>query len=178
MHAYLGRSLFEGFSIDLTLRRHVDSPVDHVALRPVIHHPTLENLPTVPTTPLENHLADKVCALYEKHANGPSNRYRDLADIVRILEAGRIDAARLRVVLAREQQRRKMLLPNSMRAPSDAWTKEFPAQAKEFAEYPPALYSLDASLDVIRPCLDPILAGTRNSGLWDPLVQEWIDLTA
>lgn len=177
VNASLGSSLFEGFSIDLTLRRHVDSPVDHVALRPVIDHPTLENLPTVPTTPLENHLADKVCALYEKHANGPSTRYRDLADIVRILEAGPIDAARLRLVLDREEQRRKMVLPVSMRAPSGAWTKEFPVQAKEFAEYPSALYSLVASLDATRPCLDPILAGTRNSGIWDPQLQEWIDLT-
>lgn len=177
VNTHLGGSLFEGFSIDLTLRRHVDSSVDHVALRPVIDHPTLENLPTIPTTPLENHLADKVCALYEKHANGPSSRYRDLADIVRILEAGRIDAGRLRVVLVREQQRRKMDLPSSMRAPSDSWTKEFPAQARDFAEYPAALYSLDASLDATRPCLDPVLAGTRNSGIWDPRVQEWIDLT-
>ncbi|NEA36979.1 hypothetical protein G3I17_35830 [Streptomyces sp. SID13031] len=65
--ALLGGREFETFSIDLTTRRHIDSPVDQVALKPIIDHETLRDLPSVPTTPIENHLADKVCALYEWH---------------------------------------------------------------------------------------------------------------
>lgn len=173
--ASLGSSTFEVFSIDLTLRRHVDAPVDQVELRPVIDHATLESLPTVPTTPLENHLADKVCAMYERHENGPSTRYRDLADIVRILRAGPIEAERLLVVLERESQRRKMSLPRAMTAPSETWQVAFPEQARTFAEYPRQLHELDASLDATRACLDEILSGARTRGVWDSETQTWVE---
>ena len=173
--ARLGVSGFDGFSIDLTLRRHVDAPVDQVKLLPVIDDPTLASLPSVPTTPLENHLADKVCAMYEQHENGPSTRYRDLADIVRILRAGPIDAERLLIVLSREARRRKMTFPSAMTAPSETWHTAFPAQAKTFAEYPPELYDLNASLDATRGCLDEILSGARTTGVWDRETQTWVE---
>ncbi|MGO2748349.1 nucleotidyl transferase AbiEii/AbiGii toxin family protein, partial [Microbacterium sp.] len=88
--ATLGGATFEKFSIDLTTRRHADAPVDQVALKRIINDESLNGLPKVPTIPVENHLADKVCALYEKHGvsgKGTSTRYRDLADIVRIIMA-------------------------------------------------------------------------------------------
>lgn len=173
--ARLGPSVFEAFSIDLTLRRHVDAPVDQVRLRPVIDHATLASLPTVPTTPLENHLADKVCAIYEQHENGPSTRYRDLADIVRILRAGTIQAERLLVLLEREALRRKMVLPPAMTAPSETWQTAFPEQARTFAEYPRELYALNASLDATRGCLDEILSGARATGVWDADTQAWAE---
>lgn len=171
----LGTEQFESFTVDLTLRRHMDTPVDRVPLRAVIDHVTLEELPTVPTAPLENHLADKVCAMYEPHGDQASTRYRDLADIVRILSAGPIDASRLQEVLGREAARRKMSLPDAMRAPSEEWKTAFPTQARTFAEYPSELYSLDASLDATRPCLDVVLSGERTSGTWNNQTRSWAD---
>jgi predicted nucleotidyltransferase component of viral defense system len=175
--AKLGSSGFEAFSVDLTLRRHVDAPVDQVKLRPVIDHPTLAGLPSVPTTPLENHLADKLCAMYEGYGNGSSTRYRDLADIVRILHAGALDAERLLVVLDRETRRRQLTLPRAMTAPSETWRTAFPSQARTFAEYPPELYDLSASLDATRGCLDEILSGTRATGTWDCDGQTWVEVS-
>lgn len=178
VQARLGSQVFEVFTMDLTERRHLDVPVDHVPLRAVIPHETLAELPSVPTTPLENHLADKVCAMYELHGRdgtSPSTRYRDLADIVRILDAGPLNAERLITVLGRESGRRRMKLPERLVAPSDQWRDAFPRQARTFAEYPSWLHPLDASLDEARSCLDPILSGERTSGTWDPETRSWFE---
>lgn len=175
VQALLGEIIFDDFTIDLTERRHLDAPVEQVPLRAVISHETLTSLPTVPTTPLESHLADKVCAMYEMHGDRPSTRYRDLADIVRILDAGPIRGSRLAEVLQREAGRRKMTLPSRMQAPSEAWFEAFPLQASTFAEYPEKLWNLDAALNAARPLLDSVLSGERASGVWNPKTHTWSD---
>ncbi|MFC0627565.1 nucleotidyl transferase AbiEii/AbiGii toxin family protein [Kribbella deserti] len=174
--ALLGGRDFETFSIDLTTRRHLDAPVDHVPLKPIIDHETLRDLPTVPTTPIENHLADKLCALYERH--GPadekvSTRYRDLADIVRIVAEVPFDAARLVTVLQREAGRRRMALPSELQAPSDGWRVEFPRAAAGFAEYSRDYWDLNAALAFCSTCLGDVLSGSRTSGTWDPDRHSW-----
>jgi hypothetical protein len=167
---------FESFSIDLTTRRHVDGRVDNIPLRPIIEHETLEELPAVPTTPIENHLADKICALFERHGpdgSVPSTRYRDLADIVRIIKATPFDAGRLMIVLEREADRRRMTLPAGFIAPSADWVAAFPRAAANFAEYPRELWDLAAALTFCGACLDEVLAGHRRGGIWDPRDQSW-----
>jgi hypothetical protein len=174
--ALLGGRVFENFSIDLTTRRHLDAPVDQVPLKPVIEHETLQDLPSVPTTPIEHHLADKICALYEPHGqNGDeaSTRYRDLADIVRIVAAIPFDAARLTMVLQREAYRRQMTLPTKIQAPSEDWAIAFPRAAADFAEYSREYWDLNAALAFCSTCLYEILDGKRTSGTWDPDHRSW-----
>lgn len=60
----LGGATFDEFTIDLSQRRHVDGPIDHLEPDPVIEHEFLEDLPRIPVVPVENHTADKVCAMY------------------------------------------------------------------------------------------------------------------
>ncbi len=174
--ALLGGRAFEGFSIDLTTRRHLDAPIDQVLLKAVIDHETLQNLPTVPTTPIEHHLADKICALYERH--GPnqdkaSTRYRDLADVVRIVTAIPFDAARLATVLEREVGRRRMTLPDKMQVPAEDWVTSFPKAAAAFAEYPRKYWNLAAALEYCSTCLNEVLNGERDSGTWNPQNGDW-----
>lgn len=174
--ALLGGRVFENFSIDLTTRRHLDAPADQVPLKPVIDHETLQNLPSVPTTPIEHHLGDKICALYERHGqNGDtaSTRHRDLADVVRIVAAIPFDAARLTTVLQREAGRRQMTLPNKVQAPSEDWVAGFPRAAADFAEYPREYWDLNAALAFCGTCLDEILDSHRTSGTWDPDRRSW-----
>lgn len=171
VRALLGGALFEPFTIDITTRRHVDVRIDDVPLQGVIEHNTLRDLPAVPTTPVENHLADKVCALYERHGRGgdkPSTRYRDLADVLRIVAGIPFDAARLVTVLEREAGRRGMTLPTSMEPPADIWFTEFPRAAASFAEYPREYHDLQAALQHAGSCLNEVLDGTRTSGTWLP----------
>lgn len=176
--AFLGTSEFAHFSIDLTTRRHVDGPVDRIPLRAVIDHSTLQGLPSVPTIPAENHLADKICAMYELHGphrTSPSTRYRDLADINRLIHAVALDANRLSRVLRHEEQRREIVLPSSIIAPHATWAGEFRKAASQFAEYPKELHSLTASLRAANVCLAEILSRARQSGRWDPADGVWVD---
>ena len=167
---------FESFPIDVTQRRHVEGPVDRRALHPVIDDPALANLPEVPLMPLENHMADKVCGLYERHKNdSASTRWRDLADLARITSALEVDAARLARMLADEAERRRLTLPAHMVSPGPRWPDEYPRNAAAFAEFPANLHSLDASLAAVGACLNPVLNGTRTTSTWDPECQRWED---
>jgi hypothetical protein len=174
--ALLGGREFEAFSIDISMRRHSDAPVDQVRLNPIIDHETLQDLPSIPTTPIEHHLADKICALYERHGpNGEkaSNRYRDLADIVRIVAAIPFDAGRLATVLQREAGRRRMTLPTTLRAPSEDWVAGFPQAATGFAEYSREFWDLNSALRFCSTCLDEVINGERTTGTWDPGRRSW-----
>lgn len=173
----LGAAEFHTFTIDITTRRHVDGPVDVVQPTPVIDHETLRGIPSVPTVPVENHLADKICALYELHGRTrtPSTRYRDLADIVRIIKELDFDASRLTEMLRHETGRRRLILPHAIKPPSPAWEREFPKQARTFADYPEKLYPLHASLHVATKCLNVILDGSRLQGNWNHVSATWID---
>lgn len=169
---------FEAFTIDLSTRRHVNGPVEYIVPEPIIDHESIRGLPAVPVVPIENHFADKVCAMYEIHREGqPSTRYRDLADLVRIVQDVQdvqVDAGRLSETLAHEQQRRRMKpLPTALQSPHPTWETEFPKAAQDFAEFPPELYSLDASLRTGGVCLNEVLSGQRTTGIWSPLDQSW-----
>lgn len=173
----LGTQMFEEFTIDITQRRHIDGAADLVPLRAIISDDTDDKLVSVPTVPVESHLADKICAMYERHGSEqkPSTGMRDLADIVRIVQALKFDAGRLRTVLHRESGRRKLNLPVEIVAPGPKWATDFPREARNFAEYPIELYSLEASLEVAGHCLNEVLAGDRSRGGWDPQTRCWGD---
>lgn len=173
---WLGNRMFDTFVIDITHRRHVHGPVDLLPLSPVIEHETLQSLPRVPVVAVENHLADKICAMYEPHGRNrdrPSTRYRDLADIVRIIQAADIDAGRLTGNLHHEQQRRQIVLPRQLLAPSPQWEKGFATAAKNFAEYPTEYHQLPASLRYAGDCLNPLLSGEITAGRWNARAQVW-----
>lgn len=171
---FLGGEEFESFSIDVSSRRHIAGPVDRITPTPVIDHETLHDLPEIPVVPIENHLADKVCGIYELHRGGsPSTRYRDLADIVRIVSDLEISADRLTETLRHEQDRRQLTLPTAMESPGVDWAALYPVAAENFAEFPAEFHPLGASLARAGDCLDSVLAGVRTGGRWDPVKQAW-----
>lgn len=170
VRARLGTTEFESFSIDITARRHVDGAVDLVPLQAIIEHETLGDLPAVPTVPVENHLADKICAMYEKHgADGKvSTRWRDLADIVRMVAELPFEASRLSLILDREAGRRRMTLPALLESPGGLWAAEFPKAAAGFSEFPAEHRELESALSVAGACLNEVLDGSRTEGRWEP----------
>lgn len=133
LRAVLAGELFEDFTIDLSVRRHVAGPIDYIVPEPIIDHETIRDLPAVPVVPIENHVADKVCAMYEIHREDePSTRYRDLADLVRIVRDVQVDAGRLSEMLTHEQQSRCMKpLPDVLQSPHPTWETEYPNAARE-----------------------------------------------
>lgn len=174
--AYLGASEFEPFTIDVSVRRHITGAIDYITPTPVINHETLHDLPEVPVVPIENHLADKICGIYELHHGGkPSTRYRDLADIVRIIRDLEISAGRLTEMLRHEQGRRRLTLPKAMEPPADTWVSLYPAAAENFAEFPAEFHPLNESLRRAGECLNAVLTGARTRGLWDPMTRTWAE---
>lgn len=173
VRSFLGAVPFEPFSIDISVRRHVEGPVDRIAPMQVIDHPSLIDLPLIPTVPVENHLADKICAMYEPHETGVSTRYRDLADIVRIIKDLRFNAGQLDKLLEHESQRRRIQRPGALTSPGSQWSTGYESAARGFAEFPVELQSLDASLAYASGCLTDVLARHRRTGTWDPEAQAW-----
>ncbi len=171
-----GGKTFDTFTIDITSRKHITSAMDRIPLRPVLDDEALTDLPIIPTVPAENHIADKICALYEKHQGGkqrPSTRYRDLADLVRFVRDVPLDAHRLSIVLGHEQQRRKIILPTQLISPDASWEKNYPLAARDFAQYPEELLPLNKALEYVGTCLNEILNATRTTGQWNPARQQW-----
>lgn len=171
-----GGKQFDIFTIDITSRKHITSAVEHLQLKPILDDTALMDLPKIPTVPAENHMADKICALYEKHQGEkqrPSTRYRDLADLVRFVQDVPVDANRLVLVISHECHRRKITPPQRLVSPDETWTQNYPRAARDFAQYPPHLLRLDKALEYVGTCLNEILDGTRTTGSWDPVLQQW-----
>ncbi|MGW6203703.1 nucleotidyl transferase AbiEii/AbiGii toxin family protein [Streptomyces sp. NPDC055089] len=95
--------------------------------------------PEVRLYPIVNHLADKVCAMYERHKGSPSSRYRDMADILLISQRETIDGRYAQLALRTEARRRRstgapgieLVLPSTFQPPGPAWPDRYPAAARQ-----------------------------------------------
>jgi Nucleotidyl transferase AbiEii toxin, Type IV TA system len=108
--ARLGGRLFAEFSVDLVLPRGDVVAVDW--LEPdarLTGEPAVDEIGPVAVLTLPSQLADKVCAMFERHGKTGhhSTRARDLADTAMIATQQDIDGAVLAKELAREEQRRR-----------------------------------------------------------------------
>jgi nucleotidyltransferase AbiEii toxin of type IV toxin-antitoxin system len=123
--------------------------------------------------PLVDHIADKVCAILERHGptEAPSTRFRDLVDLVAIVVAASVDAAPQMAALRSEAERRGLQLPKRFAAPDRAlWEPGYAAEAGR--SLLPMARTLDEALATVAPCLDPLLGGTAR-GRWDPRNGRW-----
>src|SRR5665811_1944451 len=84
---YLGTTLYCTFPIDLSTELPFVAQVEHRRPRPVLEVPGVDPLPEFTLYPLPDQVADKVCAMYERHGPTatPSSRFRDLVDLVLIV---------------------------------------------------------------------------------------------
>jgi hypothetical protein len=123
--------------------------------------------------PLVDHVADKVCAIFERHGTteAPSTRYKDLVDLVAIVLAASVDAGPQITALRSEAGRRGLRLPERLTAPDRGlWEPGYAAEAER--SFLPMAQTLDAALAVVRPFLDPLLDG-RAHGTWHPHDGQW-----
>lgn len=131
--------------------------------------------PSVTIYPIHDHLADKICAIYEWHNNLPSTRYRDLADLLLIAQKETINGHAAEVALSSEIRRRLALgtdlrLPYQFEVPDiAAWRAGYPEQAGLV----PGLErcsTLDAATTLATAFLDPIL---QTDLVWNPGIGQW-----
>jgi len=81
--------------------------------------------------PLVDHVADKVCAILERHDGRPSTRFKDLVDLVAITNRGTVPAALQMGALAKEAGRRRLVLPDSFDVPDRAmWVRGYRSDAQ------------------------------------------------
>jgi hypothetical protein len=121
--------------------------------------------------PLVDHVADKVCAILERHQGRPSTRFKDLIDLVAIAQRSRIPAPLQMQALAKEADRRKLVLPQAFDVPDhQLWARGYSAEASRTVGL--EARDLDQALSLVRFFLDPLLAGAAK-GEWDPGAQAW-----
>jgi hypothetical protein len=125
--------------------------------------------------PLVDHVADKVAATYEWHGDRrmPSTRYRDLVDLVSIVTGASVSAAEQHFALESEFRRRGLTLPASFDAPDrNLWEAGYAAEARR--SFLTVGQTLDEALAIVRPFLDPLLAGTAR-GSWSRKAGAWVE---
>ena len=128
-----------------------------------------------PVYPVESALADKLCALVEKHDGRASSRVKDLADIAIYATACSVDGAKLQKPLHREALIRKVTLPTSFGAP-EGWNESHERQFEKLCSQTgltDSLRSIDASAGLARSLFDPALAGSADGMKWDPHMMAW-----
>jgi hypothetical protein len=66
---------------------------------------------------LVDHVADKVCAIFERHNGNPSTRFKDLIDLVAISRRATMNADLQKRALVTEAARRNLELPAAFEFP-------------------------------------------------------------
>lgn len=162
------------FPIDLVADLPITAQLDQYDPQPVIDFAAVSALPAFTLYPLPDQVADKVCAMYERHgsARAPSSRYRDLVDLLVIISNNSLDAASLNEALRKEAARRVLELPRQLTSPAATWTSEYPKEARRSA-LPKHLHKLDEALAAAAECLDPILSRAVTDGSWNPEERRW-----
>ena len=118
--------------------------------------------------PLADHVADKACAIFERHgpAGTPSTRYRDLVDLVAIVLNVSVEAGPQLTALRSEAQRRSLQLPGRFAVPDQGlWQRGYAAEAGR--SLLARARTLDEAIAMVTPFLDPLLDRSAR-GRWDP----------
>jgi len=121
--------------------------------------------------PLVDHVADKVCAILERHDGRPSTRYKDLIDLVAIVERAAVAADLQMRALRNEGRRRLLRLPSRFDVPDRGlWVPGYRAEARRTTGL--SALDLEDALTIVRRFLNPLLTGSA-SGAWSPERRVW-----
>ncbi|MER5871955.1 nucleotidyl transferase AbiEii/AbiGii toxin family protein [Streptomyces sp. NPDC002044] len=176
---YIGSRKVDSIHVDLVTGKNVTAdPADFPLMpRPDLPWPT--NWPRVRLYPVVDHLADKICAMYEWRSMGPSSRYRDLADILLISQKETIDAAAAHHALHSEAAHRRarvttaeLRLPAAFQMPAPAWRTNYVKAARDVIGLV-GCKSWDEAATAADALVTPLL-GAAFSGTWHPDKEEWV----
>lgn len=139
------------------------------------------NIPFAPQTfqilsyPVENQLADKICAMYKMHEGRASTRFRDLYDITLIALNLEVDSEELALALKTQQQVRNMRLPLRFSSPSNEWPLRYPRFIKQLGIANEEIYTMKSSLEIAEQLFLPILSDQLplHPMTWSPNDRRW-----
>ncbi|MDT7781853.1 MAG: hypothetical protein QOF58_272 [Pseudonocardiales bacterium] len=139
--------------------------------------------PEVRVYPVENHVADKVCAIFELHGvNGtPSTRFRDPVDLVLFALKAEIRGDVTHLVLHEEARRRQergittCVLPAKFVIPEEhTWAAGYAREAKDVEEIPKELRQFGSAAVLLDAFVTPLLQPTPPPGSWNyAAAAEW-----
>lgn len=164
--------------IDLVVKRTVTANPVRRPLVPAVSLAWPDSWPEVVLYPMADHIADKICAMYEWHGQGkPSTRFRDLADLLLISQQEALAGAQIRAALAGERVRRlgegvDLRLPGAFEVPDRAaWTAGYARAARDVTGLVgcATLAEARAAAEVF---VTPLL-GPADPGFWDPAAPGW-----
>lgn len=136
--------------------------------------------PMVRMWPLEDHVADKIAAMYERHGPGlhPSTRFKDLVDIALIAVNSTMDGGATHVALHNEVRRRTaagthLVLPDAFTVPDPVWTAGYRAEAAKAREMPDDCRTLAGVTPLADAFVSPLLREHPPPGRWDIGTRGW-----
>ncbi|QGU06163.1 hypothetical protein COCCU_00975 [Corynebacterium occultum] len=130
---------------------------------------------TIRSYPIENQVADKVCAMYKIHDLGVSTRYRDLYDIALIALSLEVKGEELAQALRAQEKIRGISLPQAMHLPGPKWEKGYAGLNKNSPYLRAEITAVADALQVAKALVDPMLSATNAvMGTWSPEQQCWL----
>ncbi|HEV2640498.1 MAG TPA: nucleotidyl transferase AbiEii/AbiGii toxin family protein [Actinocrinis sp.] len=169
-------------SVDVVVKRTPTGKPTEMRLKPAVPVDWPDTWPLVLLYPLQDHVADKICAMYEMHErisglDSPSTRFRDLADLLLISQKEVIEGRGVQFALSVEVPRRralgtKLTLPSSFQVPDPAsWTQNYPAAATAVTGLR-GCQTLDEASAAADAFITPLLAAS-DPGVWNPMAACW-----
>jgi len=136
--------------------------------------------PEIRMWPLEDHVADKIAAMYERHREQlvPSTRFKDLVDLVLIACNSTLDGAITHRALHAEVRRRNaagthLVLPAEFAVPDVSWTAGYRAEAVKTTELSAEHRTLEGTTALADAFITPLLQKQPPSGTWSLDRMRW-----
>ncbi|SDF88626.1 Nucleotidyl transferase AbiEii toxin, Type IV TA system [Lentzea fradiae] len=164
-------------SMDLVVHSLLHGTPELRRLQPSVPVDWPDDWPLVRLYPLIAHVADKVCALYEKHNGRCSTRYRDLVDLVLIALRESVPGRELQVAIRHECQRRRdagtdLELPDVFVVPEPAsWSVGYEREAVTLDALT-AYRTLAHASELMTLFLSPVLS-VSDPGRWNASELRW-----
>ncbi|MFG2409945.1 nucleotidyl transferase AbiEii/AbiGii toxin family protein [Streptomyces brevispora] len=173
---FLGTQQVATLKVDLVVGRALSGIPELRTLQSAVDLEWPVDWPDVLLYPVVDHIADKICAMYERHGEAGSSRYRDLADLLLLSQQEVVPGAAVIQTLQSEVERRRqagirIVLPDSFTVPGPGWPENYPRQAalvvglRGCGSYAEAAQAAAAFID-------PMLNATAK-GTWNPHHAAW-----
>ncbi|MCT1685037.1 nucleotidyl transferase AbiEii/AbiGii toxin family protein, partial [Corynebacterium appendicis] len=172
---------FAEFNIDVSGDLDVSGSVDEVTVKASFDLVTdfFPNAFQVTSYPVENQIADKVAAMYDRYGETPpgkaSTRYHDFFDIALMASKLSVAADSLRRALEQQCKLRGVDLPNQMREPEPGRGYAYERKATKLGWGSEELCAFEGALAIASRLLDPLLAKAPSvhGATWDPVTSSW-----
>lgn len=178
-NVYIGTTEMAVLSIDVVVDHRPSKAPVSCELPAVLPVKGIVPGPMIRLYPIVDHVADKICAMIERHGDhgAVSSRYRDLVDLIMIICAEQIDGAEQHSVLHAEVLRRQnagtqIAMPAAFQIPDlDTWANGYAQQAAVVPRFEEFI-TLGPAAELASRFIDPLL-GLEPPTRWHPARREW-----